>query len=207
MPAGHAVLFDFGAVLVRWDPRTLYRKLFHDAAAMEAFLRDVCPMSWHLRHDQGELMAATVPERIALYPQYEAEIRAWHTRFGEMLDGEITEVVSLIAPLKAHGARIGVLTNMPADKASLCFAGFSAWSLLDCVTVSGFVKAAKPGAEAFRLASEALQVAPAATFFIDDSRANIEAAAALGYQTHHFTDPAALAQALKKVGFLPADGL
>ena len=32
------VVFDIGAVLLEWNPRHLYRKLFADEAAMEAFL-------------------------------------------------------------------------------------------------------------------------------------------------------------------------
>lgn len=174
---------------------------------MEAFLAEVCPMSWHLRHDQGEAMAHTIPERIAQFPGFEAEIRAWQDRFGEMLDGEIADVAALVPHLRAAGHRIGVLTNMPAEVASVCFAGCSVWPDFDTVIVSGFVKAAKPGAEAFRMASEALRTAPGQTFFVDDSAANIDAAAALGYQTHLFTDGESLKMALQKAGFLNPDGL
>ena len=41
-PAIGAVVFDVGGVLVDWDPRHLYRKLFDDSAAMERFLTSVC---------------------------------------------------------------------------------------------------------------------------------------------------------------------
>jgi hypothetical protein len=37
------VIFDLGGVLIDWNPRHLYRKLFAgDEAAMEAFLETVC---------------------------------------------------------------------------------------------------------------------------------------------------------------------
>ena len=39
-PAISAVVFDLGGVLIDWDPRYLYRRLFDDEAAMEAFLAD-----------------------------------------------------------------------------------------------------------------------------------------------------------------------
>ena len=44
MPAGrNVVIFDLGGVLIDWDPRHLYRKLFRgDEAAMEDFLATVC---------------------------------------------------------------------------------------------------------------------------------------------------------------------
>jgi 2-haloacid dehalogenase len=37
-----AVVFDLGGVLLDWNPRHLYRKLFDDEAAMERFLDQVC---------------------------------------------------------------------------------------------------------------------------------------------------------------------
>jgi 2-haloacid dehalogenase len=45
------VVFDLGGVLLQWDPRHLYRKLFADEAAMESFLADVCTVEWNERQD------------------------------------------------------------------------------------------------------------------------------------------------------------
>ena len=45
------VLWDVGNVIVRWDPRTLYSKIFPDTDEREAFLGEVCTMSWHGQHD------------------------------------------------------------------------------------------------------------------------------------------------------------
>ena len=36
-----SVVFDLGGVLIDWDPRYLYRKLFDDADEMESFLAEV----------------------------------------------------------------------------------------------------------------------------------------------------------------------
>ena len=48
------VVFDLGGVLIDWDPRHLYRKLFaDDEAAMEHFLATVCTHEWHRHHDRG----------------------------------------------------------------------------------------------------------------------------------------------------------
>jgi FMN phosphatase YigB (HAD superfamily) len=44
----HIVIFDLGGVLIDWDPRHLYRKLFAgDEAAMEHFLATVCTHEWN----------------------------------------------------------------------------------------------------------------------------------------------------------------
>ena len=200
--ARKAVLFDYGNVLVNWDPRHLYRKLFADPAEMDWFLEHVCTMAWHLRHDSGEPMAVTTAELAAAHPEYAEQIRAWGGRFDEMIDGEIAETAALIDPLRAQGHKIGVLTNMPADHAWTQLSRFSRWQSFDTVIVSGFLKTAKPGAKIYQLALAALEVEPANCFFIDDSPRNVAAADALGMPTHLFTNAADLAKALRAAGFL-----
>ena len=54
-----AVVFDLGGVLLDWNPRYLYRKLFTDPGEMEAFLASICNSDWHLAHDLGEDIAAS----------------------------------------------------------------------------------------------------------------------------------------------------
>ena len=52
------VVFDFGGVLLDWDPRHLYRKLFDgDAAAMESFLNEVNFFAWNHEQDKGRPFA------------------------------------------------------------------------------------------------------------------------------------------------------
>ena len=48
------VVFDLGGVLIDWDPRHLYRKLFRgDEPAMEHFLSTVCTHDWNRAQDAG----------------------------------------------------------------------------------------------------------------------------------------------------------
>ena len=200
--AGKAVLFDYGNVLVRWDPRHLYRKLFSDPSEMDWFLSRVCTMAWHQRHDSGEPMAVTTAELIAEHPRYATEIAAWDSRFGEMIDGEIEGASELIDTLRAQGVKIGVLTNMPADQAWTCLSRWPRWDQFDTVVVSGLIKAAKPGPHIYRVALAALELGPEAVFFVDDSARNVAAARALGLTAHLFTDADDLANTLRATGFL-----
>ena len=62
------VIFDLGGVLIDWNPRHLFRKLFDDEQAMEHFLGHVCTPEWHLQHDAGKQFAETRDE---LTPQEE----------------------------------------------------------------------------------------------------------------------------------------
>ena len=52
------VVFDLGGVLIDWNPRYLYRKLFAgDDAAMEHFLTQVCTSEWNEGQDAGRSFA------------------------------------------------------------------------------------------------------------------------------------------------------
>jgi 2-haloacid dehalogenase len=57
--ARDTVVFDLGGVLIDWDPRYLYRKLFAgDEGVMEHFLATVCTHEWNRGQDAGRTFAA-----------------------------------------------------------------------------------------------------------------------------------------------------
>lgn len=197
-----AVLWDYGNVLVRWDPRLLYRQVFADPTELDWFLRHVCTMDWHLRHDEGTPMAANAEALKSIYPEYAEEIDAWRTRFGEMLGGEIEGVGAVLDAVASRGVRLGLLTNMPAEVVDVCFDGFSRLGCFHGVVVSGFEKVAKPAPEAYRRALNAMGASAEETFFIDDSPTNIAAAELLGMGVHCFSDADALRVALREAGIL-----
>ena len=62
-------------------------------------------------------------------------------------------------------------------------------------TEPGHERLVKPGEAIFALAAGRFGLAPQRMLFIDDSAANIAAADALGWQTHHFRDDAAALRA------------
>src|SRR5690606_3649204 len=86
-----AVVWDFGNVIVRWDPRTLYSKIFPDPAERDRFLAEVCTPAWHAPTDCGVPFAENCAALIEKHPRHAAEIRAWHERWDEMFSGAIAE--------------------------------------------------------------------------------------------------------------------
>ena len=77
-----------------------------------------------------------------------------------------------------------------------------AFGRLKAVVASAAEGLIKPDPAIFRLASERFGFAPSELLFVDDGARNIEAARALGFHVHHFTDPAALRPALEAAGLL-----
>jgi ribosomal protein L36 len=50
-----ALLWDVGNVIVRWNPRTLYAKIFKEPADLDRFLSHVCTMDWHAARPRRDL--------------------------------------------------------------------------------------------------------------------------------------------------------
>ncbi len=74
----YAIVFDLGGVLVDWNPRYLYRRLFKgDEAAMERFLTEIGFREWNIHQDGGRTLAEGVAELSAHWPQYADLIRAY----------------------------------------------------------------------------------------------------------------------------------
>ncbi len=197
-----ALLWDVGNVIVRWNPRTLYEKVFEEPAQVDRFLRHVCTMDWHLAHDRGVSFAENRQGLLARFPEYADAIHAWETRWWDMFSGPIAETEAAIQALADRGVPQYGLTNMSAETFEGTIAMSPAFAHIADFVVSGDEGVIKPDPEIFRRAAARFGLEPAATLFVDDSAHNIEAAQALGFRTHHFTDPAALRPALEAHGLL-----
>ncbi|MEQ8587561.1 MAG: HAD family phosphatase [Thalassobaculaceae bacterium] len=193
----NAVVFDIGNVLIRWDPRILYRKLFThvdmtaDERRVDWFLETVCPPDWNLEQDRGRRIADAEAEAIGRHPEYAPQIRAFYGRFQEMIPGEIPQTVAALRRAKSAGMPVHGLTNFGAETFSATAKRFDFLRSFDTVVVSGEEGVIKPDPAIFNRLIERAGLDPARTAFIDDSSANIEAARALGFVAHHFADPAA----------------
>ena len=196
------VLWDIGNVIVRWDPRTLYSKIFPDPGQRDRFLAEICTPAWNLEFDRGYPIDQGVAELSARNPHYAVQIAAWKTRWCEMFSGVIAETVNAIQALAARDVPMFGLTNMSAETAPATFAMDPAFSHLRRIVVSGREGLIKPDPRLYALALERIGRTAESLVFVDDSAANIAAAAELGFATHRFTDPAALAPALREFGLL-----
>ena len=203
MPAALAkvVVFDIGKVLIDWDPRHLYRTMFADECEMQAFLRDVCARDWILELDRGKPFVEAVTERIALFPHYEAEIRAFDERWHETNRGVIEGAMTILKRLQSARVPNYAITNFSAEKFAECRARFSFLEHFDGIVVSAHERMVKPDPAIFQVLFERYALEAETCLFIDDASANITAARELGMTALLFTGAAALAGDLRKLGF------
>lgn len=203
MVPAEITLFDLGRVVLDWEPERLYRKIFDDPAQRDWFLANVCTMDWHTRHDAGASFADNAASLIARHPNYETEILAWGGRWMEMFDGYIEGTAALLEQLEAQNVPLYALSNMPAETWPWMQSHFPLLTLFRHTVVSGAIGLVKPDARIYAHTLEKMGgPAPETVLFIDDSARNIDAAKALGFQTHLFTDATELEAALRDAKLL-----
>lgn len=197
------VLFDLGAVLIDWNPRYLYRPLFHgDDQAMERFLAEIVPPEWNHQIDAGKPLSEAVAERIHVHPAYADLIALWKDDWAKMLREPISESVIILGELRHRGHRLYALTNWSAETFPVARAKFDFLDWFEDIVVSGEVKLAKPDPRVFALAIERCRLDPARTVFIDDSPRNVEAGSNAGLHALHFTGPQQLRTELGRLGLM-----
>ena len=201
-PTVDAVVFDLGGVLVDWNPRYLYRKIFSTEAEVEDFLARVCTAEWNQEQDRGRPWAEAVKLLQAQFPQHADEIAAYHLRWPETLNGELPESVTLLEQLRSEPVRLLALTNWSAETFPVARERFAFLQWFEDIIVSGEEKVIKPEAEIFGLLVRRHGLMPERTVFIDDSLRNVEAARALGFRGIHFTGTDSLRNGLQALGLL-----
>ena len=197
------VIFDLGGVLIRWDPRNLYRKLFPgDDAAMEEFLATVCTVEWNECQDAGRTFAAAEEEAIARHPAKAELIRAFGARFDEMIPGANDEVVAILDELKRRGTKLYALTNWSAETFPSARRRFAFLSWFEGIVVSGHEGLIKPDPALFRRLFARYAIEPSQAVFIDDDPGNARAAASLGVHGIAFSSAAGLRAELQQLRLL-----
>jgi 2-haloacid dehalogenase len=201
------VAFDLGGVLIDWNPRHLYRKLFGaDEAAMEQFLADVCTLEWNGNFDSGRPFAEGVAELAAAHPDQADLILAYHLRWEEMLGQAYEETVAVMREVKRAGLRTYALSNWSAETFPKTRPRYPFLDELDGILISGEVGVRKPGPEIFRHFLERFGLTPEATVFIDDWDLNVARARELGMVAVQFVDAARLREDLRELGVPIAAG-
>ena len=183
------IVFDFGGVLIDWNPRYLYRSYFAgDEERMEWFLQNVCTYPWNIQMDGGKPFAEGVAELTALHPEWAEAIGVYHTRWAEMIGGEVEGTASLIKRLKAAGYRVFGLTNWSMETYPLIRDSYEVFSLFEGVVVSGEEHLLKPDGKIYRCLLERYSLEAAESVFLDDNADNVAGAETVGMEAVRFVD-------------------
>ncbi len=195
-------MFDIGNVLIDWNPRYLYRKIFADEEEMERFLGTVTTPEWHLEQDRGRSIDEGTTLLVSRHPEYAREIEAFYGRWEEMFGGPIEGSVRLLRELRERGYPLYALTNFSTETFPLARAWYQFLDLFDEIVVSGDLGMVKPDPEIYGVLVKRTGLNPATSVFIDDSASNVRAAEALGFKGMLFEDAGGLRDNLTYLGLL-----
>lgn len=198
-----AIIFDFGNVLLEWNPRHIYRRYFpDDEAAMEQFLHEVDFMNWNAQQDKGRPFTEGVAVLSRQFPHYSDLIQAYHDHWRESIGDPVHGTVDLLIELKKAGYPVYGLSNWSAETFPLVREKYEFFGLLDDIILSGEVRSIKPEPRIFEVALQRIGRSAQECLFIDDAPANVEQAQKMGFVTVQFRSPEQLEVALHRMGLL-----
>lgn len=191
------IVFDFGGVLVDWNPRYLYDGYFGDEAKSRWFIDNICTGEWNMQMDGGKPFAEGVAELSAVHPEWAGAIEIYHSRWMEMIGGEVAGTADVVRRLKEAGYGVYGLTNWSGETFPAVRDRYEVFALLDGIVVSGDEHLLKPDPRIYRLLLDRYSLRPEESLFIDDNEANVAGARAVGMYGLRFGSAAQLDNDLK----------
>jgi 2-haloacid dehalogenase len=195
------IIFDFGGVLVEWNPRYLYRNIFSTETEMEYFLHHICNDAWNVEQDRGRTRAEGTQLLQSQFPEYKDLIQMFYDQWEVMLDSDIPESVDILHQLKPHFNLYG-LTNWSAETFPIAFKRYAFFQEFLGIIVSGAEKLIKPDPRIFQLILDRYNLVAEESLFIDDNINNINQANSMGFHTIHFQNPTQLRKELNELGLI-----
>jgi 2-haloacid dehalogenase len=193
------IVFDFGGVLMDWDPRYFFRTYFNDDEKMEWFLKNIAKDEWNIEQDRGRTLKEGTEILIKQHPDWEKEIRAYYDNWTVMLKSDIPENVAVLKKLEGKYNLYG-LTNWSAETFPYALENYEFFRVFeDKIVVSGTEKLIKPGKEIFEVLLKRYDLTPEESVFIDDNAKNIATAKELGFVTIHIQKETDLEAELRKL--------
>lgn len=196
-PPVDTVVFDFGNVLVGWDPYGAFPG--RTRAEVDAWMTEIDFPAFNLAQDAGRSWAearADLDDRPHLQPLLDEYVAG----FPGTLTGPVAGSAEIVDELQGAGVRLLGLTNWSAELFGHAADAAPATTRMEHVVVSGRIGLAKPDPAIFRHLAATHDVDPARAVFVDDSPANVATARELGFHAVRFTDTPALRADLRDLG-------
>jgi len=198
-----AVIFDYGNVLLEWNPRNVFRPYFaNDGEAMERFLQEIDFMEWNAHQDRGRPFNEGVAILSARFPQYAFLIRAYHDNWRDSIGKAFTDTVEIARELKRAGYSVYGMSNWSAETFPIAREKYDFFDLFDDMVISGEVGFVKPEPEIYQIALDRISRPAQECLFIDDALPNIVQANKMGFKTIHFISAPQLKLELIQMGLL-----
>jgi HAD superfamily hydrolase (TIGR01509 family) len=191
-----AVVLDLFGVVIGFDNDIVPGRLARHCADPADALARLDGLMARREIITGEVTLRQVHRRLVEAHGLALGYRAFEAAWCEPYSWPMPGMAALVEALSAS-QRLVLLSNVDHDYWQVVRAAHPELRHFEALLVSCDLGVAKPDPEAFLRASEAAGADPARCLFVDDTRANVEAAQALGFRTHWFRDVPGLRRALR----------
>ena len=196
------IVFDFGGVLIDWNPMHLYNNYFGDEAKARWFIDNICTMEWNVQMDAGKPFSEGIAELTKQHPEWADAIAAYRLRWNEMIGGPIPGMLEFVRELKTAGYHVFGLSNWNWETLSTIIDDYPVIKELEGMVISGLEYVIKPQPEIYRLLLNRYHLKADECLFIDDNIINVQGAEAIGIHGLQFTDVEQLKNDLQKMGII-----
>ena len=195
------IIFDFGGVVMDWDPRYFFKDHFNDDEKMEHFLKNIATDEWNAEQDRGRTLAEGTEIQVAKHPEWEKEIRAYYDNWTMMLKSDIPQNVEVLRKLEHSKYNLFGLTNWSAETFPYALENYDFFKIFEGkIVVSGTEKLIKPDPAIWEVLLNRYQIKAEESVFIDDNAKNIEVAKSLGFICIHIKEDTDLERELRELG-------
>lgn len=195
------IIFDFGGVLMDWNPRYFFKDYFNDNEKMEFFLEHIAQDEWNVEQDRGRSLAEGTEIQVKKFPEWEKEIRAFYDNWTVMLKSDIPQNVEVLRKLKNTDYNLFGLTNWSEETFPYALENYDFFQIFEGkIVVSGTEKLIKPDPKIWHILLDRYNIKAEESVFIDDNTKNIEMAQSLGFITVQVFPDTNLTKELKKFG-------
>jgi len=191
------VIFDYGCVLVDWNPHYLLDPYFSSREECAAFLHDYMPLEFHNDGDMGTPIAEVEAKWSARNPEQEWAYRLYFSEFEKTVSGQIPGMEELVKELKQKGYHVYGLSNWSWETHSKIRGKCPILGLLEGEVISGLVHRLKPNPDIYEYCLETYGLKAEESVFIDDRQPNVDGAVAVGIHGLRFSGEKQLRADLK----------
>jgi len=184
----NTIIFDLGGVLIDWNPKYVYRKVFNgDEDKVNWFLNTICTMDWNMEQDAGRTWQEATDLLVKQHPEHKEWIEIYSNQWEDMLGGSIQETVNILENLNtANTCNLYALTNWSAETFPIALNRYAFLQHFKGIVVSGEEKTRKPFAKIYEIILDRYQITPEKAIFIDDNLDNINVAKQFGIHGIHY---------------------
>jgi 2-haloacid dehalogenase len=196
-----AVIFDIGNVLIAWHPERFFDSVI-GVERRQAMFAAIDLHGINEEVDRGSHFRDTIQAAADAHPDWRDEVLLWHDRWIDMATPAIDHSVRLLRALRAGGVPVFALTNFGIQTFEIAEQAYPFLGEFDRRYISGHMGVIKPDPAIYAMVEDDCGLPPETLLFTDDRIDNINAAAARGWQTHHFAGAQGWADRLVAAGLL-----